>query len=495
MIQRALQSLLRYGIGASLVDPANVAYTVNRLLDVLGLDDYDENAEPLPEAGLEGILGEILNHARSRGLAAEGTAAGDLFDTRVMGCLTPPPNEIAEKFWRLHATSPAEATTWFYTFSQDTDYIRRYRIARDIHWKVPSEYGEIELSINLAKPEKDPREIAAAANATTGYPKCQLCLENEGYAGRPGHPARQNHRIIPIRIAGQRWGFQYSPYVYYNEHCIAMNGRHVPMHVDRAAFEGLFGFLELFPHYFIGSNADLPIVGGSILSHDHYQGGRHDFAMARAAVKNMFRVAGFPGVECGVVQWPLSVIRLRGPDPEEITALAVHILEKWRGYTDEKAMILAKTGDTPHNTITPIARKNGAAYELDLALRNNLTTAEHPMGLYHPHAEYHHIKSENIGLIEVMGLAILPARLKAELDETARMLQAGEDLRSNPATAKHADWAESIVKKEQPSDSNSLRETLLHETGMVFVKVLECCAVFKRTPDGTQAFSRFIASL
>ena len=416
----------------------------------------------------------------------------DLLDTRLMGILTPRPSQVIGQFRSLYRQAPEKATDWYYQFSQDTNYIRRDRIARDVQWKVETEYGQLDITINLSKPEKDPKAIAAARNLpASAYPRCQLCAENEGYAGRVNHPARQNHRIIPITINGSPWYLQYSPYVYYNEHCICLNREHTPMKIDRACFGKLLDFVRQFPHYFVGSNADLPIVGGSILAHDHFQGGRYTFAMERASVETPFTFPGYEDVCAGIVKWPMSVVRLTCADPERLIDLADKILLSWRSYTDREAMILAETGGEPHNTITPIARRRGEAYELDLVLRNNLTTPEHPLGLYHPHAELHHIKKENIGLIEVMGLAVLPARLKAELAAVADKLVSGEDLRDDPLTASHADWAEEFRDRYALTAGNAL-DIVYHEVGLVFAKVLEHAGVYARTPEGQEAFLRFL---
>ncbi|MBQ5581455.1 MAG: UDP-glucose--hexose-1-phosphate uridylyltransferase, partial [Clostridia bacterium] len=414
----------------------------------------------------------------------------------LMGVVTPRPSDVVKTFQSLYGESPEKATDWFYQFSQDTNYIRATRVAKDIRWSVPSEFGDIDISINLSKPEKDPRDIAAAKTAKqSAYPKCQLCLENEGYAGRMDHPARQNHRIIPVTINESHWGFQYSPYVYYNEHCIVLNGEHVPMKIDRAAFRKLFDFVGQFPHYFLGSNADLPIVGGSILSHDHFQGGRYEFAMAKAPYESTFTVPGYEDVEAGIVHWPLSVIRLRGEDDARIIDLADHILKAWRGYTDEAAFIFAETDGEPHNTITPIARKRDGKFELDLALRNNITTEECPLGVYHPHAEYHHIKKENIGLIEVMGLAILPARLKTEMALLAECLTGDKRMEDYPELEQHAEWARDIAARRTDLNKDTVDDILKEEIGHVFVHVLEDAGVYKCTEEGRAAFERFIATL
>ena len=445
---------------------------------------------------LETILANLLNIAVERGIIEDNVVYRDLFDTKLMNCLLPRPAQVQAAFWEKYAISPEKATDYYYKFSQDSDYIRRYRVAKDLKWKVDSPYGEIDITINLSKPEKDPKAIAAARNAAaSSYPKCQLCMENEGYAGRVNHPARENHRIIPITINQSNWGFQYSPYVYYNEHCIVFNGEHVPMKIDRAAFTKLFDFIKLFPHYFLGSNADLPIVGGSILSHDHFQGGHYTFAMAKAKIELPVTIPGYEDVEAGIVKWPLSVLRIRSKDTSRLIDLAEHVLNCWRSYTDEDAFIYAETNGEPHNTITPIARKNGDTYELDLTLRNNITTDEHPLGVYHPHAQYHHIKKENIGLIEVMGLAVLPSRLKEELELLADYIVNGKDIRSNKKIEKHADWVEEFLPTYDNITKENVMEILQKEVGIVFTHVLEDAGVYKCTEQGRADFLKFIHTL
>ena len=495
-VYAAIGALTNYAISHGLAEEADRHYLVNALLEKLGLDDY-ETVGDVPFQGLDDILDTLVDYAAEQGLLKSESITGrDLFDTALMGVVTPRPSEVIRTFRSLYGESPEKATDWFYKFSQDTNYIRATRVAKDIRWSVPSEFGDIDISINLSKPEKDPRDIAAAKTAKqSGYPKCQLCLENEGYAGRMDHPARQNHRIIPVTINESHWGFQYSPYVYYNEHCIVLNGEHVPMKIDRAAFRKLFDFVGQFPHYFLGSNADLPIVGGSILSHDHFQGGRYEFAMAKAPYESKFTVPGYEDVEAGIVHWPLSVIRLRGEDDERIIDLADHILQAWRGYTDEDAFVFAETDGEPHNTITPIARKRDGKFELDLALRNNITTDECPLGVYHPHAEYHHIKKENIGLIEVMGLAILPARLKTEMALLAECLTGENDLADYPELEQHAEWAKDIAARRTDLSKDNVDDILKEEIGHVFVHVLEDAGVYKCTDEGRAAFRRFIATL
>ena len=499
MIQELIRKLTAYGILTGLVPKEDQIYTINRLLELFGLEELEDASQPVDVSveELPEILEGMLDYAYETGLMEEnGVDYRDLFDTKIMSVLLPRPSEVIRKFEELYRESPRQATDFYYKFSSDSDYIRRYRIKKDMKWIAPTEYGDLDITINLSKPEKDPKAIAAAKTAKqSGYPKCLLCRENEGYAGRVNHPARQNHRIIPVTIQGDTWGFQYSPYVYYNEHCIVFNGKHVPMKIEHNTFCKLFDFVKQFPHYFVGSNADLPIVGGSILSHDHFQGGHYEFAMAKAPVERSFTVKGFEDVEAGIVKWPMSVIRLSAADTERIIALADVILEKWRGYTDEAAFIFAETEGEPHNTITPIARKRGGKYELDLVLRNNITTEEHPLGVYHPHANLHHIKKENIGLIEVMGLAVLPARLKGEMERLKEAMLAGRDLRGDEALAKHADWVDEFKGKYDSIDSSNIDEIVEKEIGLVFMQVLADSGVYKRTPQGQEAFDRFIASL
>ncbi len=493
-----IAKLVQYGLDKELIKKEDKIYATNQILAVMGLDDYEEPEVVGDYSNLEEILKGLLKEAREHGLLEEGVVAADLFDTRLMNCLMPRPSEVIDEFNRHYANSPKEATDYFYKLSQDSNYIRRERIKRDMKWTVDSVYGEIEMSINLSKPEKDPKAIAAAKlMKQSSYPKCQLCVENEGYAGRLNHPARQNHRIIPITINDTPWGFQYSPYVYYNEHCIVLSAEHSPMKIDKMAFKKLFDFITLFPHYFVGSNADLPIVGGSILSHEHFQGGCHDFPMAKAPVEKTFTVKGFEDVETGIVKWPLSVIRIRGEKAERLVELADHILNTWRDYTDEEAFIFARTDGEPHNTITPIARMSQGKYELDLTLRNNITTEECPLGVFHPHAQYHNIKKENIGLIEVMGVAILPARLKEEMTLLSGYLAKGEDFSNEECLVKHKNWVENfkgnydiIGKNEQ-----EVMKILLKEMGKTFVGVLEDAGVYKCTQQGRMFFDRFINSL
>ncbi|MCF0136975.1 MAG: UDP-glucose--hexose-1-phosphate uridylyltransferase [Oscillospiraceae bacterium] len=489
----AIAQLTEYALRSGLIEPCEKTWAVNTVLDVLKLDSFEECGELPGGVELEEVLGTLLDDAAERGIVEDDISHRDLFDTELMGRLTPRPAQVIAKFRELYGENPEKATDWYYKFSIATDYIRSYRVKKDMKWTATTEYGELDITVNLSKPEKDPKAIAAAKKAPQGdYPKCQLCPSNEGYAGRINHPARQNHRIIPITIDGREWFFQYSPYVYYNEHCIVFNKQHVPMVIDRSAFRKLLDFVRQFPHYFVGSNADLPIVGGSILSHDHFQGGRYDFAMAKAPVEREISFAGFEDVSAGIVKWPMSVIRLRCADSERLAELADKILLRWRGYTDEAAFIFAETEGEPHNTITPIARRRGEDYELDLVLRNNITTEEHPLGVYHPHQELHHIKKENIGLIEVMGLAVLPARLKTELSELGEALVAGRDIRFDETLSKHADWAEALREKYSFTADNA-DGILKYEVGRVFAEVLEHAGVFKRTVSGQEAFLRFVA--
>ena len=490
-----IKKLVQYGIDTGLTPECERIYTTNLLLDLMRENSYEDVACDLSDIVLEDVLHDLLDEACARGIIEDDITSRDLFDTKLMNALLPRPAQVQQTFREQYEISPEAATAYYYKFSQDSDYIRRYRIKKDQKWTVDTAYGTLDITINLSKPEKDPKAIAAARNsAASSYPKCQLCMENEGYAGRADHPARENHRIIPITINDSDWGFQYSPYVYYNEHCIVFNSQHVPMKIERATFAKLFDFVKQFPHYFVGSNADLPIVGGSILSHDHFQGGHYEFAMAKAPVEKEVVIPGFEDVKAGIVKWPMSVIRISGPDTERLIELADKILLKWRGYTDEEAFVFAETDGEPHNTITPIARKRGDLYEMDLVLRNNITTAEHPLGVYHPHAELHHIKKENIGLIEVMGLAVLPARLKGELEGLCKAIVAGADLRKDEILEKHADWVDEL-KEKYTFTAENVEDILKKEIGIVFMKVLEHAGVYKCTEEGRAAFMRFIKSL
>lgn len=507
MIQGRILDLVDYALATDLITEEDKVYTINRLLELFCLEELEDDkvnahknickTREEAENALPEILGDMLDYAYEQEITKEnGVVYRDLFDTKIMGMLLPRPSEVTKKFWELYKKSPVDATDYFYTISRDSDYIRRYRIKKDLKWTAETEYGTLDITINLSKPEKDPKAIAAAKLAKqSGYPKCLLCKENVGYGGRVNHPARQNHRIIPVTINESPWFFQYSPYVYYNEHCIIFNSSHTPMKIERATFGKLLDFVTQFPHYFVGSNADLPIVGGSILSHDHFQGGHYEFAMAKAPVEKEISFLGYEDVKAGIVKWPMSVIRLDCPDKERIIDLADKILLKWRDYTDEDAFVFANTDGENHNTITPIARKRGEMFELDLVLRNNITTEEHPLGVYHPHAKLHHIKKENIGLIEVMGLAVLPARLKEEMAELKEAVLSGKDLRREDTLAKHADWVEEFLPKYENVGEENIDDIINHEIGLVFSQVLEDAGVYKCTTEGREAFLRFVESV
>ena len=491
MIDCSMEKLVDYALRRGLIEESDRVWAENSLLAALGLDSFERPPQlPAPQP-LEDILAELIAYGVDNGLTGDSITEKDLFDARLMGLLTPRPSEVIREFRRRYAESPEAATRWYYELSRASDYIRTYRIVKDLKWKSATEYGELDITVNLSKPEKDPKAIAAAGKAkASGYPKCLLCREAEGYAGRLDYPARSNHRLIPLTLNGEDFFLQYSPYVYYNEHCIVLNREHVPMKIDRATFLRLLDFVGQFPHYFLGSNADLPIVGGSILSHDHFQGGHYRFAMEKAPVETELAFPGFADVRAGIVKWPMSVIRLRAADPLRLAALAERILTAWRGWTDASVSIFAETDGEKHNTITPIARRRGADFELDLVLRNNRTTAEYPLGLFHPHPELHHIKKENIGLIEVMGLAVLPARLKEELRELAAVLVTDGDLHATPSLASHAAWAEQLKTRYRFTAENA-EEILRQEVGVVFMKVLEHAGVFKRDEAGRAAFLRF----
>ena len=509
MIQERILELTEYGLVTGLIEPQDKRFTINRLLELFHIDELEdevtaayEKRTPMTqesaEEALPQILAEMLDYAAEQMLIPDNTITyRDLFDTKIMSMLVPRPSEVVRRFYDLYEKeSPQAATDYFYKLSRDTDYIRRYRVKKDLKWTADTEFGTLDITINLSKPEKDPKAIAAAKLAKqSGYPKCLLCKENEGYAGRINHPARQNHRIIPVTINQSDWFFQYSPYVYYNEHCIVFNANHTPMKIERATFGKLLDFVQQFPHYFVGSNADLPIVGGSILSHDHFQGGHYEFAMAKAPVEREITFKGYEDVKAGIVKWPMSVIRISAADKDRLIDLADKILLAWRGYTDEAAFVYAETDGEPHNTITPIARRRGDAYELDLVLRNNITTEEHPLGVYHPHAKLHHIKKENIGLIEVMGLAVLPARLKGEMAHLKEAILAGKDLRADEELAKHADWVDEFRPKYDAITAENIDGIVEKEIGLVFMQVLEDAGVYKRTEEGQKAFDRFVKSL
>ena len=496
MLYKEIRKLVQYGIEKGFTPECEKNYTVNLLLDLFCEDNYEEYDMAGENIVLYEVLENLLDEACDRGIIEDSITCRDLFIPKIMNCLLPRPAQVQKEFWDKYEMSPVKATDYFYDFSRNSTYIRMDRIKKDKKWTVDTPYGELDITINLSKPEKDPKAIAAARNAKqSSYPKCLLCMENEGYAGRFNHPARENHRIIPVRMNHSDWGFQYSPYVYYNEHCIVFNSEHIPMKIEKETFIKLFDFVKQFPHYFLGSNADLPIVGGSILSHDHFQGGNYTFAMAKAPIESHFSVEGYQDVEAGIVKWPLSVIRLRARDEKRLIELGDHILKKWRSYTDKSAFVLAYSDGQEHNTITPIARKVGDIFELDLALRNNITTEEHPLGVYHPHKEWHHIKKENIGLIEVMGLAVLPARLKEEMEQVADCLVNGKNLQNNAAAGSHADWAEQLKEKYSQFTNENVMNILQKEIGIVFTHVLEDAGVYKCTEEGRKAFNRFISVL
>lgn len=496
-MNRVIKKLVQYGIEKGLVLELDKIYITNTLLELLQVDEYIESKDEIHDICIEEVLNEILDYAYQKGIIKDNSVVSrDLFDSKIMGVLVPRPSEVIAKFNEIYESLPSKATDYFYKLSMDTDYIRRYRIKKDIKWITKTEYGDMDITINLSKPEKDPKAIAAAKYAKqSGYPKCLLCKENEGYAGNLNHPARENHRIIPITIDNQKWGFQYSPYVYYNEHCIVFHGEHVPMKIDQSTFVKLFDFVKLFPHYFVGSNADLPIVGGSILTHEHFQGGNYEFAMAKAKIAEYFTIPDYEDVEVGIVKWPMSVIRIRSKEDKRLIELGGYILDKWRNYTDESAFLYASTNGEPHNTITPIARKVSDYFELDLVLRNNITTQEYPLGVYHPHEELHHIKKENIGLIEVMGLAVLPSRLKVEMEILEGYILQGKDINSQEMIAKHSDWVKEFSQKYTDINEKNIHEILEKEIGIVFSKVLAHAGVYKCTQEGREAFTRFIDSL
>ena len=491
---QAIKALTLYAEKEGLIEKEDIIFSINQICQVLGLENFENcEIEKIPE--LEEILSSILSYAVENGLCEDSVVYRDLFDTKIMGLLTPRPSQVIKKFNEEYAKSPKAATEYYYNLSRKSDYIREYRIKNDIKWITKTEYGDIDITINLSKPEKDPKAIAAALKMKqSAYPKCQLCKENEGYMGRVNHPARQNHRIIPIDLCGEDFFLQYSPYVYYNEHCIVFNSEHIPMVINKSAFEKLLAFVDLFPHYFVGSNADLPIVGGSILTHEHFQGGGYEFAMAKAPVEYEFTFSGYENINAGIVKWPMSVIRLSGGDAGKMAELADKILRAWRKYSDEGAFILAETDGEAHNTITPIARKRNGNFELDLVLRNNITTEECPLGFYHPHPEYHHIKKENIGLIEVMGLAVLPSRLKEEISVLADAMVNNKDIRADERIAKHAEWAEEIASRREINADNCV-DVLKDEIGIVFTSILEQCGVYKRNEEGKAQFIKFMESV
>ena len=495
MIDGSIEKLVNYALAQGLIEECDRVWAENALLNALGLDSFTRPERTEDHNDLEPILAELIAYGVEHGLLDDSITEKDLFDSRLMGLLTPRPSEVIRSFQALYAESPEKATDYYYHLSRASDYIRTYRVVKDLKWKSATEYGELDITVNLSEPEKDPKAIAAAGKAkASGYPKCLLCREAEGYAGRLDYPGRYNHRLIPLQLNGEDFCLQYSPYVYYNEHCIVLNQRHVPMKIDRTAFNKLLDFVDLFPHYFLGSNADLPIVGGSILSHDHFQGGHYTFAMARAEIETPLAFRGFEDVQDGIVKWPMSVIRLRAGNKARVAELAEKILNAWRGYSDPSVTVFAETDGEKHNTITPIARRRGADFEMDLVLRNNLTTEEYPLGLFHPHQELHHIKKENIGLIEVMGLAVLPARLKNELKELEGLIVSGGDISASESCAKHAAWVEEL-KTRYTFTAENTESILRQEVGVVFMKVLEHAGVFKRDAAGHDAFLRFTESV
>ena len=494
MIYKAIDRLIGYGLKKGLLEKEDIDYTRNRLLYTLCLPSYEGNGEVVEcKEELVCILSDIIQYALDTGLVSDSITEQDLFDTKVMDCILGRPSEIVRKFDELLKKSPKEATDWYYDFSKATNYIREDRIVKDVKWQADSPYGKLDITINLSKPEKDPKAIAAAKKLVqTGYPKCLLCRENEGFAGDMNKPARENHRLIPLTLSGENYFLQYSPYVYYNEHCIILNERHVPMKIDRAVFLKILEFTEKFPHYMAGSNADLPIVGGSILTHDHFQGGNYEFPMARAGLREEVRFKGYEDIKAGVVDWPMSVIRLTGKDYKKIAELADKILGIWRGYSDEAVDVLAESDGEPHNTITPIARRRGDDFEIDLVLRNNRTTVEYPLGIFHPHDKLHHIKKENIGLIEVMGLAVLPGRLKSEMDSLRTALLEGKDIRNDEVLGKHADWVDEFMAKHKDFNKDNAKEIIRQEIGLVFSEVLTDAGVYKDDEKGRKGILRFI---
>lgn len=495
VIDENIKRLVQYGIDNNLIPECERIYSTNMLLEVFGKEDFsDPDVEY--NLALDEILGNLLDAAVKLNIIEDSVTYRDLFDTKIMNCITPRPGQVISTFFEKYEKSPEEATNFYYNFSTKTNYIRKSRIEKNKNWKYQCEYGNLDITINLSKPEKDPKAIAAAKNVkASSYPKCALCIENEGYAGRVNHPARQNHRVIPLTLNNSKWCFQYSPYVYYNEHCIVFNGEHTPMKIEKSTFVKLFDFVKMFPHYFLGSNADLPIVGGSILTHDHFQGGNYTFAMANAPIIKEFSVGDFHDVKCGILKWPISVIRLESENLDSLINLGNHILEVWRNYSDEEYFIFSETDGTPHNTVTLIARIKDGKYQVDIALRNNITTKEHPLGVFHPHENLHHIKKENIGLIELMGLAVLPARLNKEMDILSDYILNNKDIRSNEEIRKHADWAYNFIPKYESITKDNINEILQQEIGKTFVKVLEDAGVYKCTPDGMKGFMKFIQQL
>ena len=494
-VDSGIKSLVKYAVREGLIDSLDEIWATNRILEILDMDAIDSDAVADENADLQAVLGVLLQYAVENGLCEDSVVFKDLFDTKLMGVLTPAPSVVINKFYSLYEESPLKATEYYYHLSRKSDYIREYRIKNDVKWITPTPYGDIDITINLSKPEKDPKAIAAALKMKqSSYPLCLLCPENEGYRGRVNHPARQNHRIIPLDLEGEKWCLQYSPYVYYNEHCIVFDSNHVPMKISEQGFRRLFAIVKKLPHYFVGSNADLPIVGGSVLTHDHFQGGNYEFAMAKAPIEESVTFKGYEDIEAGIVKWPMSVLRLIGDDTDRICELSGKILAKWREYTDEDAFIYAYTDGTPHNTITPIARYRNGKFEIDLVLRNNITTDEYPDGYYHPHPEHHHIKKENIGLIEVMGLAVLPSRLKEEIAVLRDAIVNGTDIAADERIAKHKEWADNIVANNNVTAENC-EDILKAEIGKVFADILGQCGVFERSEKGKTQFLKFTESV
>lgn len=496
MICSYIQRLIDYSVGNGLVDKVDEIVIRNMLMDTLRVYDWHTQDYGKNDMSIDDILEKLVDYACENGLIEDTCANRDLFDTKLMGIVTPLPRDIISRFSRHYEKSPREATDWFFDVSKKTNYVRAGRIEKDLKWKYSCEFGDLDITINRSKPEKDPRDIAKARqNASVEYPKCQLCVENMGFAGNSQHPARQNLRPVPLSLNGENWYLQYSPYGYYNEHCIVFNENHIPMEIDSAVFDKLFDFVDRFPHYFIGSNADLPIVGGSILSHEHFQGGHYTFAMETAPEEYAFTLRDYPDVSAATVKWPMSVIRLQSSDKDRLSSACNHVLEQWRNYTDESVGIFAFKDGLPHNTITPIARMNGEKYECDLVLRNNITRDDRPLGVFHPNPSLHHIKKENIGLIEVMGLAVLPSRLAVELKEVKTALLKKEDLGSNPLTASHKDWAEELILRHPEFSETNANDIICIEVGKVFEQVLCDAGVFKRDEIGTKSFRLFVDTL
>lgn len=493
MICEAVQGLINYGIEKHLITSVDELVVRNEIMDILRLTDWKDVKLETCEQTIDEILETLVDYACKQGIIADTSNSRDLLDTKLMGCLTPMPREVVAEFEKHYHMGPEEATNWYYEYSQNLNYVRTGRIAKDLKWKFPCEYGVLDITINCSKPEKDPRDIAAAKKQkSSAYPKCQLCPENAGFVGTAKHPARQNLRPIPLMVAGEEWEIQYSPYGYYNEHCIVFNTKHVPMKIDADVFVKLFDVLDFLPHYFVGSNADLPIVGGSILTHEHFQGGRYTFAMETAEVETTFDIPQYPKVKAGIVKWPMSVIRLNSEDRDELAKCCDLVLERWKAYSDSSVLVFAETDNIRHNTITPIARKKGKVYECDLVLRNNFTTKDRPLGVFHPNPTLHHIKKENIGLIEVMGLAVLPSRLARDMGMLQRALISGQSIIAIPELSQHAKWIEEIRERHTDINEINAKEIIEQEIGKVFLEVLNDAGVFKRNTEGKAAFLRFI---